>query len=671
MACFSAREALDEIMQSESEKGTSSSTEDSEISSVSTSEVDPGPAEESSRDSASEMEEAAEQAWASKVGRILWSPMNGETLQYVPAATGLVPGPTTIAVAHITDPLSSFGLLLTDGILEHIVAMTNLHGRRSAGEWRDLDGVELQAYVGLFILTGEYRSRGKSILSLWNEKTGRTIFKATMSHKRFHQICRALPFDDKLTRPRRSSEDKLAAFRQVWDMWTQQLLMSFNPDRDICVDEQLVPFRGRCKFRQYMPKKPAKYGLKIWVTCDAKTSYTWKLQVFTGKTASTPEINQGKQVVLELTEGLQGHTVTCDNFFTSFGLAEELLKKKLSLVGTIQRNKPELPLQLLQTKGRAMHSSTFTFTRTHTVVSYIPRQSRNVLLLSTKHRALHVNEEPKRKPVIVQDYNRCKGGVDNLDKVVSMYSCRRRVNQWPLALFHNLLDISLYNALILWTAVEPAWKWQKSHRRRLFIEEVREGLVTPNIIGECTAPAQQPLQLSDLKWIMDLAFLVDMLCHLDRLNLTLQASGQVTSAALNKQRARYATLVENLHESFVTRFRDLQLKRPQITFLVDPFNAETDCLKAPLVTDEAAAESEMTDLCEEDQLKPALREGTIEFWKRDRGLQRGSPGRAPRWHLSCEGETDVAEGERAPFCGCEMDVGEEKEPLSMGFPYRH
>uniref|UniRef100_UPI000D319754 laminin subunit gamma-3-like n=1 Tax=Maylandia zebra TaxID=106582 RepID=UPI000D319754 len=32
-------------------------------------------------------------------------------------------------------------------------------------------------------------------------------------------------------------------------------------------------------------------------------------------------------------------------------------------------------------------------------------------------------------------------------------------------------------------------------------------------------------ELSDLKWIMDLAFLVDMLCHLDRLNLTLQARG--------------------------------------------------------------------------------------------------------------------------------------------------
>ena len=64
----------------------------------------------------------------------------------------------------------------------------------------------------------------------------------------------------------------------------------------------------------------------------------------------------------------------------------------------------------------------------------------------------------------------------------------------------------------------------------------------------------------------------------------------------------------------MTRFHDLQLKRPQITFLVDPFNAEQDCLKAPLVTDKAAAELEMIDFYEEVQLKPVLREGTIEFW---------------------------------------------------------
>ena len=122
---------------------------------------------------------------------------------------------------------------------------------------------------------------------------------------------------------------------------------------------------------------------------------------------------------------------------------------------------------------------------------------------------------------------------------------------------------------------------------------------------------------------MDLAFLVDMLYHLSRLNLNLQgklkllpdlvqsvsafvkklkllkthikrgdltyfptlpkAIGQVTITTLNKQRARYATHLETLKESFGSRFRDLQMKKLQITFLVDPFDFKTDCLKVSLV----------------------------------------------------------------------------------------
>lgn len=44
--------------------------------------------------------------------------------------------------------------------------------------------------------------------------------------------------------------DKLSAFRKVWDCWTHLLELLF---RDICVDEQLVAFRDRCNFKQYMP----------------------------------------------------------------------------------------------------------------------------------------------------------------------------------------------------------------------------------------------------------------------------------------------------------------------------------------------------------------------------------------------------------------------------------
>ena len=33
----------------------------------------------------------------------------------------------------------------------------------------------------------------------------------------------------------------------------------------VTIDEQLIPFRWRCGFRQYMPKKPDKYGMKLFL----------------------------------------------------------------------------------------------------------------------------------------------------------------------------------------------------------------------------------------------------------------------------------------------------------------------------------------------------------------------------------------------------------------------
>lgn len=167
------------------------------------------------------------------------------------------------------------------------------------------------------------------------------------------------------------------------------------------------------------------------MTADVATSYAWRCDIYLGKIGDAAEVGQGKRVVMEMTEGLQGVTVTCDKFFTSYSLAQELLRKKIALVGTIRKNKPELPPNLVQAKGRPALSAVFAFTKNTTAVSYVPKRGRNVILISTRHREAVVTEGPKKKPEIITDYNRCKGGVDNLDKVCAIthlllhasYSC--------------------------------------------------------------------------------------------------------------------------------------------------------------------------------------------------------------------------------------------------------
>ncbi|GLD67656.1 piggyBac transposable element-derived protein 4-like protein [Lates japonicus] len=122
------------------------------------------------------------------------------------------------------------------------------------------------------------------------------------------------------------------------------------------------------------------------------------------------------QVVLDITEGLQGKTITCENFFTSHALGLQLLKRKLYMVGTVRRNKPELPPALVSKTDRAQFSSKFAFTKTHALVSCHPKKQKNVLLMSTLHRDAAVSNRDDKRPKIIEDYNHNKGGVDNIDK---------------------------------------------------------------------------------------------------------------------------------------------------------------------------------------------------------------------------------------------------------------
>lgn len=45
-----------------------------------------------------------------------------------------------------------------------------------------------------------------------------------------------------------------------------------------------------------MPSKPKKYGLKLWVACDAKTSYAWKMSPYLGKVSGIREKTQAARV---------------------------------------------------------------------------------------------------------------------------------------------------------------------------------------------------------------------------------------------------------------------------------------------------------------------------------------------------------------------------------------
>ena len=144
--------------------------------------------------------------------------------------------------------------------------------------WKDTDSDELRAFIGLLVLAGVYRSKNESINEMWSLADGRAIFPATMTKNRFWSLLRFCRFDDAATRVARSKDDKLAPIRELWSMLLVRLQECYSPGGSLTVDEQLVSTRGRCSFRQYMPSKPGKYGLrdflvlrlKYWISLEGR-----------------------------------------------------------------------------------------------------------------------------------------------------------------------------------------------------------------------------------------------------------------------------------------------------------------------------------------------------------------------------------------------------------------
>ena len=318
----------------------------------------------------------------------------------------------------------SFRLFCSQQIVALIVTATNVRAKEVHDQWnqqhpdkqkkrRSTTADELYAFFGLCLLAGVFRGRREPISSLWTGTASyqRPVFPATMNRERMKQLKSFLRFDDEATRIERRATDKLAAIRDVFDEFDRNCTIAMNVGPDLTIDEHMIAFRGNCPFRQYIPTKPGKYGKKVWVLADNRNYYANKLQVYTGASLDgTREVGQGARVVRDLTaHPKKGYGVTMDNFFTDVALAEELLSRDITVVGTMRANKRDIPDIMKANREREVKSSVFLFDGHITMVSYVPKKNKAVVLISSQHHDKAVGtEEQQLKPEIILHYNQTK-----------------------------------------------------------------------------------------------------------------------------------------------------------------------------------------------------------------------------------------------------------------------
>jgi len=142
-------------------------------------------------------------------------------------------------------------------------------------------------------------------------------------------------------------------------------------------------------------------------------------------------------------------------------------------VGTINSNGQHVPVEMNSAKDRPIISTTFAWSRPVTMLSYVPKLKKNVLVVCSQHDQPDISHRSDQKPEVILAYNDDKGGVYVVDKMIDTYRTKVGTRRWPIVVFYTIIDIAALNSFVIWLHKYPNWEIKVlKQRRRRFLKEL-------------------------------------------------------------------------------------------------------------------------------------------------------------------------------------------------------
>ncbi|CAK6970177.1 piggyBac transposable element-derived protein 2-like [Scomber scombrus] len=272
----------------------------------------------------------------------------------------------------------------------------------------------------------------------WSHSSRIAQVADVMPLARWEAIKKCLRFNDNSGQSTRDmpNYDELYKIRPLLDHILPKL-KDLPMQETLCVDEQMVPFKG-------------------------KNGIPHNLEVYVGKAVHPPElpdVGASGNVVLRLAEPIpknKNFKVFFDNWFTSVPLMLVLAQQGIHCVGMVHLNR--LPGSSMVKDEDLKRSGRGSFqekkacvgvTELYAVKWY---DNRSVTLLSTYVGAQPVSQVDRwdkrqkkiikvPRPAIVSTYNQHMGGVDLLDSLIALYHTNIRSKKWYHRLVFHMIDL--------------------------------------------------------------------------------------------------------------------------------------------------------------------------------------------------------------------------------------
>jgi hypothetical protein len=201
-------------------------------------------------------------------GDLAWNSVTGLNLKNL-LFTEPNPGVNTELYAeyYMKSPLEFYELFLDEEILSMMVTETNRYAAQCRAkqnapkaiihDWQDTTAVEMKKIIGIILWMGLVQY--PSIESYWS-KIYQNFIKCAMSRNRFQLLLKIWHFSNN----ENLSQDRLQKISPLINMLVEKFQNNVIPKEAVCIDETLVPFRGRLSFRQFIKNKRHKFGIKLY-----------------------------------------------------------------------------------------------------------------------------------------------------------------------------------------------------------------------------------------------------------------------------------------------------------------------------------------------------------------------------------------------------------------------
>lgn len=382
-------------------------------------------------------------------------------------------------ISSIKNSYQYFSRYIDPSFFDIISICTNTSSVNRTGKSLNTTAKEIRTFIGCSMAIGILGL--PRIRMFWAAKTRVKLISETITRNRYFNIRANIKVvEDHQISTAMKELDRFWKVRPIVSQ-IEKACRENRREKCVAIDEQIIPFTGKCKQKQVVKGKPNPEGIKVFLMANPN-GLPLDLYLYQGKGSTIdsvlyplPEkIDLGGRVVLKLADTLpQNTSIYFDRYFTSIPLLDNLVARNMHGTGTLMKNRvPEYtrPNQkkkkqktllksdrTLQTSGRGSYDSIVRQDEKVAVIKWLDSKPIHIASTESAVQPLGTCRRWSKKdqqyltvtqPVAIKKYNSYMGGIDLLDRIMAKYPMRGRTGKWTVRTIFHFFDFAAASAWI-------------------------------------------------------------------------------------------------------------------------------------------------------------------------------------------------------------------------------